>query len=325
MINQAGKTIPLTVVGGFLGSGKTTLINRILQSDRAGRTAVLVNDFGSVNVDERMIAAAGGQTIALTNGCVCCSIGDDLTEALIRVSEMHPVPEWIVIETSGVADPRQIAQVGVVDPILVVDGVMVLVDASTVEAHMEDSRIADTVLRQIEAADMLILNKADLVGSADITRLRSWLSRVVPEATIHVAMDADIPWELVRSPDVARSVKPRGRVPDQCVKLATTMSAGPVEHDHIYATWTYETSRDLSRDKLRLLLDEMPPHVLRAKGLVRLESEPAVETIIQFAGHSRALKSSGRAAPDVSRIVFISTSEDADFAAIRELLLTAEC
>src|SRR5690606_2876151 len=104
--------IPLTVLSGFLGSGKTTLLNNLLATTSGRRIAVLVNDFGPINIDARLISRHDGQTISLTNGCICCSIGSGLDAALIDVLERKPQPDWIVIEASGVSDPGRIADVG---------------------------------------------------------------------------------------------------------------------------------------------------------------------------------------------------------------------
>ena len=173
--------IPLTVVGGFLGAGKTTVVNRILGGVTGIRAAVLVNDFGSVNIDAALIAAHRGETIALTNGCVCCSIGGDLTEALIRVMSGTPAPEWIVIEASGVSDPWRIAQVGLVDPGLELDGVIVLVDAAAFREHAADPLLRDTLLGQLAAADVLVINKRDLVSDAALRTLRNGSRRLRQE------------------------------------------------------------------------------------------------------------------------------------------------
>ena len=103
--------LPVTVVGGYLGAGKTTLLNRLLADTQGRRLAVLVNDFGAVNIDAGLIANRDGETISLVNGCVCCSIGDNLGMTLYDLAERPDGPEHIVIEASGVADPARIAMV----------------------------------------------------------------------------------------------------------------------------------------------------------------------------------------------------------------------
>ena len=120
--------IPFTVIGGFLGAGKTTLLNHLLTQTEGVRYAVFVNDFGSLNIDKRLIRSHGGRTIALENGCICCSLSDGLTQSLLALLSMEDPCDHIVIEASGVADPGPIADVAVLDPDLAPDGVVVLVD-----------------------------------------------------------------------------------------------------------------------------------------------------------------------------------------------------
>src|SRR5699024_12371267 len=107
--------IPFTVIGGFLGSGKTTLLNHLLNTTSGRRIAVMVNDFGPINIDSRLVANHDGQTISLSNGCICCSIGSRLDGALVDLLAMRPLPAWIVAGASGISDPGPIADVRLTD------------------------------------------------------------------------------------------------------------------------------------------------------------------------------------------------------------------
>ena len=128
-------TIPFTVIGGFLGAGKTTLLNRLLAGAQGRRFAVLVNDFGALDIDGDLIAQHGGNTIALANGCLCCTIGDSLVQTLMDLLDRAQAIDHIVVEASGVADPGRIADLGVLDERLRHDGVVVVVDAAEVRAR----------------------------------------------------------------------------------------------------------------------------------------------------------------------------------------------
>jgi G3E family GTPase len=264
--------IPLTVIGGFLGAGKTTLLNRLLrQSTR--RYTVLVNDFGAVNIDAALVASHDGSTINLANGCVCCTMADGLSEALLRVLEAPVGPEHIVIEASGVGDPWQIAGIALAEPDLRLAAVIVLADAEQLSMQLADRYIGDTVRRQIMRADILVLNKVDLVEARQLDVARSLLRDLRPALRIVETAQAAMPADLLDADLPSRAD----------LQL-------PAVQDHGIRRWLYRNRRVFARRALEALLDDLPPSLLRLKGWCRIAGAPQ-PLLLQMSGARWTLSS----------------------------------
>ena len=324
--------IPLTVIGGFLGAGKTTLLNHLLAQSGDRRIAVLVNDFGAINIDRALIASEEAGAIELTNGCVCCAIGDDLTTALIGLIERHEPPDAIVIEASGVSDPWRIAQVGLADPALALDAVLVLADATVLREQAADPLLADSVRRQLDAADLLVLNKTDLVDDATLSGLRLWLEAEWPATPRIETVQARVPSALLQAPRLPRADEGHahcaacggehgfgehpGDHSEHCADregvdahdeplLAQDHGMGhvsghrhnhgPVAHADLFETWALRDAPVFHAPALRALLKAMPAGVLRLKGLVRTDAHAGLVEL-QFAGRHGALRAAPAAA-----------------------------
>lgn len=301
--------IALTVVGGFLGAGKTTLLNRLLQRGDGRRIAVLVNDFGAINVDAALVAASSADTIALANGCVCCSIGDDLSRALLTVLDAQPRFDAVVIEASGVSDPWRIAQIGLADPGFALDGVIVLVDSEAVLEQARDPRLADSLERQLRGADLIVLNKADRVDAEGLRRVHEWAASVAGRTPRREAVQADVPGVLLGA---LGSDTPAGRV-----------DCGHV-HDHgaEFESWSVRPSAVYSLKALRSLVAEMPAGVLRMKGVVRTDEHGWSE--LQFAGRHGSVRPAAAPAGDAAALVAIGLRGELPADDLARALLSAE-
>jgi G3E family GTPase len=157
----------VTLLTGFLGAGKTTLLNRILNGEHGLRVGVLVNDFGAINIDAELIEGVEENTINLTNGCVCCEIRDDLVQSLEELLMRVDAIDYVILEASGVADPEGIVMTFVdqrYEQLLRLDSITCVIDAEAVFAHGDDEKLNMLKLRQIGFADLVVLNKVDLVG-----------------------------------------------------------------------------------------------------------------------------------------------------------------
>ncbi len=184
---------PVTVITGFLGAGKTTLLNRILTEHHGKRVAVIENEFGEIGIDHQLVIQSDEEIFELNNGCICCRVRGDLIRILAKLRQRRDKFDLVLIETTGLADPGPVAQTffsdAEVKEAFVLDGIVTVVDAKHVVLHFDDTR---EVREQIGFADVILLNKTDLVSEEALTRVEARIRKMNPVAKLYRTRNSDI-------------------------------------------------------------------------------------------------------------------------------------
>jgi G3E family GTPase len=286
--------VPVLLVAGFLGAGKTTVVNHLLAHAEGRRIAAVVNDFGAINIDAELIAGATDGVVSLSNGCICCTLEGDLLRTLAGLLRRDPRPELIVIETSGVADPMDVVR-NLMDPVIwreaPLETVLCVVDATNEPAMFDDALLRS----QIRAADVVALSKVDLADTADHLRVRDAVRAIRPAAVLVDAPHGEIPIALLFPPDLDRVPVPREVGPRR-----------PSADRYEALSWTSEHPVSLSR--LQAAIGRLAPKLARAKGLFEAIEQPGKPMVFQFAGGRATLAPGGARAVGSprTRIVFIA-------------------
>jgi G3E family GTPase len=190
--------IPVTVITGFLGAGKTTLLNRILAENHGRRIAVIENEFGEIGIDHQLVIQSDEEIFELNNGCICCRVRGDLIRILAKLRQRSTKFDQVLIETTGMADPGPVAQTFFTDEEVkesyVLDGIVTVVDAKHVGLHFDDMR---EVREQIGFADVILLNKTDLVTPAELEKTEARIRKMNPLAKLHRTQNASIALDQV--------------------------------------------------------------------------------------------------------------------------------
>ena len=279
--------IPVTLLTGFLGAGKTTLLNRILTGQHGLRVGVLVNDFGAINIDAELVAGVEENTINLTNGCVCCEIRDDLVASLEELLTRKDSIDYVILEASGVSDPEGIVMTFLdqrYERLLRLDSIVCIVDAEAVFADGDNDAVSSLKIRQVGFADLVILNKTDLVGPVHIEVIREWIGKHLNRIRIIEAERCEVPLEILLAVGHFHPVN----VIQEC------KGTDSADHGHSheqpgassdFETWSYTSDQPFCIETLReMVRRELPASIYRCKGIVFTTDVPEMRVALQTVG-----------------------------------------
>ncbi|NEU13202.1 GTP-binding protein [Methylobacterium sp. BTF04] len=307
----APQKIPVTVLTGYLGAGKTTLLNRILTENHGKRYAVIVNEFGEIGIDNDLVIGADEEVFEMNNGCVCCTVRGDLIRIMDGLVKRRGKFDAIIVETTGLADPAPVAQTFFIDEDVGgaarLDAVVTVADAKWLADRLKD---APEAKNQIAFADVILLNKADLVSAEDLNRVEGLIRGINPYAKIHRTNRCDVPLDAV----LDRNAFDLGRILD--IEPDFLEEGHHHHHDDEMQSVSARIDGPVDPDKFMPWISNLTqvqgPDILRCKGIVAFPDEPqrfvfqGVHQILD--GDLQGPWKDGD--PRVSRVVFIGRNLD---------------
>jgi G3E family GTPase len=294
--------LPLTIVTGFLGSGKTTLLNHILNNANGLRIAVLVNELGDIDIDSQLLVSIDENQIELTNGCICCTLNEDLVQAVYNILQKRDEIDYLIVETTGVADPLPVILTFLgteLREMTDLDAILTVVDAETIL----DKRIEDiqSVGEQIIYGDIILLNKTDLVSAAQLIEVEKRIDRIKPDARIINTQKCQVPLSAILNLQATDY-------------SAQTLEINQEKDRHLanngFMTVSFQSKRAISLKKFQQFLDcQLPSSILRMKGIMWFDESPKCH-IFQLSGKRFSIEDREWVKPPSNQIVCIGQNLD---------------
>jgi G3E family GTPase len=300
-----------------LGAGKTTLLNHILNGQHGLKIAVMVNDFGAINIDSQLVVGIEGDTVSLSNGCICCTIRGDFLKATLDLLDRPDAPEYIIVETSGVSDPIDVALTFKTIPRVRIDGILTVIDAEQILEVAHDNKIL--AMNQIGTADIVLLNKIDLIDDPQRQKVQAYIHDIAPKARILETTHAVVPLDILLDVGLY-TVEHIETLTAQDVHVHEAVHEHDHDHDHahddhhhhdhslVFDTWHWMSAEPLSAKAVQNMINSLPTHIYRAKGFLYLLDSPYRAGVLQVVGKRANLTYLGKLWENTtpySQVVFI--------------------